>query len=517
VRPPWALLDSPVLCGECIETMRTLGDCSIDAVVTDPPYGIGFMGHEWDQPREYGAVRSMGTPGVFASGRADPGRSGVPSGQRRDRQPAPSGFTKKLGARAINRDRGGAMEAGRYDLSLTANRLFQQWCEAWGTEALRVLKPGGHMLVSGSPRTYHRLAAGLEDAGLEIRDSLMWLYGSGFPKSRNLDGDWEGWGTALKPGHEPIVVARKPLDGTVATNVLAHGTGGLNIDATRLNAEGEDLGRWPADVVFSHSDDCVLVGERQVASNGHFPAARGASGYGSNGPNVEASTGGGLKGQHDLDERHFAGESVEVWACVPGCPVRALDDQSGELTSGANPTLRNSDKFGGIYGDFVGQREIAPARGVDRGGASRFFYCAKASRAERNAGLEGFEKEPLLWSNGEQNPGSFQGDGTERAARNHHPTVKPVALMRWMIRLVTPPGGVVLDMFAGSGTTLCAGAQEGVAVIGIERDLRYVQIARARHAWWAAHPEGVPIEKGLASSAQRQAAHARGEMSLFDA
>lgn len=147
--------------------------------------------------------------------------------------------------------------------------------------------------------------------------------------------------------------------------------------------------------------------------------------------------------------------------------------------------------------------------------ASRFFYCAKTSRAERNAGLEDFEKRALNWSSGEQSPGTFQGDGTERAARNHHPTVKPVELMRWLVRLVTPPGGLVLDPFAGSGTTGIAAALEGAHFVGIERDPEYVVIAHARIAWWAAHPEGIQIEDALAGDAQRRKLLEAGQSTLW--
>jgi hypothetical protein len=482
------------------------------------------------------------------------------------------------------------MHAGRYDLSHAANRRFQDWCETWAAEAWRVLKPGGHMLVFGSPRTYHRLAAGVEDAGFEIRDSLMWLYGSGFPKSLNVSlaidkskgaedrgraipvastnlptgryadeklapnpvdeyeaqspeaEQWEGWGTALKPGYEPIVVARKPLAGTVASNVLEHGTGGINIDACRITmsdadravvdarsgaddgkrdgiyrdgigkrADGERFqsqpgGRWPANLILSHTKDCVLVGSREVASDGHFPADRGPSGYGSA---VEDSNG-GLKGQRDLDERHLAGEMVEEWECAPGCPVAALDEQSGELISGANPTSRSSDKFRDVFGAFAGQRSIEPARGADRGGASRFYYCAKAPAAERDAGLA--ENLPRT-----RNPRKrHQQDAANRwrpRSRNKHPTVKPISVMRWLVRLVTPPGGTVLDPFTGSGTTGCAAALEGFDFIGIERDRGYISIATARIKWWREHPEGLSVAKAIAGDRKRQAVKDTGQLS----
>lgn len=591
--PLWELLDRPIIEGDCVAMMAALPDCSIDAVVTDPPYGIGFMGHEWDQPGDHGPVRSNGQPAPHRGSATYPGkhvagglREGTPTGQRRDRNPAPSGFTKpktakekKLGARAESRERGAAMDAGRYDLSRTANQRYQVWCEAWAREALRVLKPGGHLLASCGTRTYHRLAAGVEDAGFEIRDSILWLYGSGFPKSLDVhkrlcdegrrlsrgwvgapygserseqlvgalieaiadlelpveEAEWEGWGTALKPSHEPLVVARKPLIGTVAANALEHGVGAVNVDACRIgfaseadeaeakekNQHGdlesgprnnriydEDLsdranydasGRWPANVVLTHSANCTLVGTTEVDSDGHFPAERGASGYGSNGHHPD-STGGGLKGQEDLDERHMASETVEVWDCAPGCPVAELDAQSGELTSGRLDRSRITAPnltYGARPKSMEGIYE------ADSGGASRFFYCAKTSRAERNAGLEGFEPEALNWSSGDQSPGTFQSDGTDKTAVNPHPTVKPIKLMRWLCRLVTPPGGVILDPFLGSGSTGCAAVLEGFEIIGIEREAKYTPIAAARIRWWAEH-QGREAEAVLAETAKSE-------------
>ena len=311
--------------------------CSVDSVVTDPPYGLSFMGKRWDYD--------------------------VPS------------------------------------------------VEIWA-ECLRVLKPGGHLLAFAGTRTQHRMAVRIEDAGFDIRDKIAWVYGSGFPKSHNLDGEWEGWGTALKPALEPITVARKPLNVTVAANVAEWGTGAINVDGCRvgadegrpliesrsdpsLNAFGDGLngsrhagtttqGRWPANLIHDGSDEVVRL----------FPSQKSPATY-----------------------------------------VRSVVGQSSPA-----PMDRDAGK--------KDTRAIAVGHG-DSGSAARFFYCAKASKADRG------------------------GD-------NKHPTVKPTDLMRYLCRLVTPLGGVVLDPFMGSGSTGKAAMLEGFRFLGIEREADYVEIARAR-------------------------------------
>lgn len=445
-----------VVQADCIEAMAAMEESSVDAVVCDPPYGIRFMGQAWD-----GA--DIEAAALARAGQVQP--------------------SHKDGSARANPRVSRAEAAGKYDLSLTANEAFQAWCKAWATEALRVLKPGGHMLVFGGTRTYHRLACGIEDAGFEIRDCLAWMFGSGFPKSldvskaievhaRLLTRHWfaaahgtraadfaralietdlapmaeaqeshDGEGTALKPAHEPIVVARKPLSGTVAANVLEHGTGGLNIDGCRIGVNGGCAGE-------TTSGD---------ASN--------AYGDGLNGPTATPR-------QPGLG-RWPANVVLDEGAAA------VLDEQTGELQSGGGPLKRNADKFRNSYGAFAGTDEQDVLYG-DSGGPSRFFYCAKASRAERNAGLDGFDAKPLNWSAGEQSPGTFQSEGTDRTAVNSHPTVKPIALMRWLVRLVAPPGGLVLDPFTGSGTTGCAAVLEGFDFLGIEREAEYVAIAEAR-------------------------------------
>jgi hypothetical protein len=330
--------------GDCIEVMAALPEASIDAIVTDPPYGLSFMGRAWDTFDPATMARRVG--------RRD--GNGPPSDVR-------DGRSKGRTTSAFANDAG---EAGAYDFSARGNRAFQQWCEEWAREALRVLKPGG-LLAFGGTRTYHRLASGIEDAGFEIRDKVAWFFGQGFPKSLNI-GD--GRGTALKPGHEPVVMARKPLAGTVVANVEEHGTGALNIDACRIEAG---------------SDYDVSPGGEPVTDNTVYGSGLGVS-----------------NGAHDLG-RWPANVALDEAAAA------MLDEQSGQLVSGANPTRRGSDKFRDVYGDFAGQQECERARGIDIGGAARFFYCAKPDP--------------------------------------------------------------VLDPFTGSGTTGCAAALEGRDFVGIER------------------------------------------------
>jgi hypothetical protein len=381
--------------GDCLEVLRTLADSSVDAVVTDPPYGLAFMGKRWD-----------------------------------------------------------------YDVPAV---------DVWA-ECLRVLKPGGHLLAFGGTRTYHRMAVRIEDAGFEIRDMIAWVYGSGFPKSLDVskaidkaagaerevvgvssvtgarhsrtmdDGNkgnrrtyqneepvintitapatdaarqWSGWGTALKPAMEPITVARKPLIGTVAENVLAHGTGGINVDGCRVATD-------PA------MDDPRLGGAGTWSSD---------------------------KMAKNVYEGGYAGDRVGS-SPLGRWPANLIHDGSEEPTN--------------LLGD-----------------AARFFYCPKASKADRDEGCEGLEFRTAgemvdreEGSAGIQNPRA--GAGRTGGGRNAHPTVKPVALMRYLCRLVTPPGGVVLDPFTGSGSTGKAAILERFNFIGIEREAEYVEIAKAR-------------------------------------
>jgi len=413
--------------GDCIEQMRQLPANSVDSIVTDPPYELGFMGKSWD------------STGIAYS--------------------------------------------------------VKMW-----DEALRVLKPGGHLLAFSGSRTYHRMAVAIEDAGFEIRDQIMWVYGSGFPKSLDVSKaldkqsgvqrevvstipdrwagkgnvlqrstqqpadsvdittpttdkakQWEGWGTALKPAHEPIVLARKPLIGTVATNVIIHGTGALNIDGSRIgtgtgetktvnypdirgnnfnNASGSveytvtDQGRWPANFIHDGSDEVVEL----------FP-------------DTGKSTGGriGKKSMGDVTN-------------VPAGEYEAGDPGYG-----------------------------------DSGSAARFFYCAKASKKDRNEGLDAFVgKETGAKGNGLARTCATCGASTLQGCEcpdrtyvnptraNYHPTVKPTELMRYLVRMITPPNGVVLDPFMGSGSTGKAAVLENFSFIGIDQSADYLEIARAR-------------------------------------
>lgn len=390
-----------IIHGDCVELMQKMDAESVDAVVCDPPYGLEFMGREWDSFKPANA---------------------------------------KIRTRTDLRTNGTEKSVVSTPEAYKAGSPFQAWCEAWATEALRVLKPGGHLLAFGGTRTYHRLAAGIEDAGFQIRDTIAWIFGSGFPKSldvsKAIDGaeaaEWAGWGTALKPAYEPVVVARKPLAGTVAKNVLAHGTGGLNIDGCRVG------------------DSKQVPASPRVGANG--------------------GDAGGVYGKFESPPTDTAGWDPNVgrWPAnvmLDEAAADQLDEAAGERGGSgpaSGPTLREGNTSV-ARGKFNGLPEgVAPAFYGDSGGPSRFFYTAKSSSAERSAGLD----------------------------VNPHPTVKPIDVMRWLVRLVTPLGGLVLDPFAGSGTTGCAAHLEGMRFVGCEMTDEYVPIAEARIAFWSKYPPG---------------------------
>jgi site-specific DNA-methyltransferase (adenine-specific) len=424
---------------DCIEAMKAMPDNSVDSIVTDPPYELGFMGKSWDA-------------------------SGI----------------------AFN-------------------------IEVW-QEALRVIKPGGHLIAFSGSRTYHRMAVAIEDAGFQIRDQIMWVYGSGFPKSYNiakgieglltkgsaswnkwheLNGElgeakgqgangltklnashgnrpeqyashgslqldpttpeaqqWNGWGTALKPAHEPIVLARKPLEGTVANNVLTFGVGGLNIDGTRVGSEGgtkaENFGEVRGEIFGNGKGKPTnTVAELNA---GRFPA----------------------NFIHD--------GSDEVVALFPD--TGKSTPSKGHFRNGNTVGDERTSTGAGLYGDGAW---ISGSQHNDSGSAARFFYCAKASKRDRNEGLDGFEAKR---DHDGRKDGGVGGDNprnrTNNAKLNHHPTVKPTTLMQYLVRLVTPPNGVVLDPFMGSGSTGKACAYEGFDFIGIDQSAEYVAIAQAR-------------------------------------
>jgi len=384
--------------GNNIEVIATFPDNSVDSIVTDPPYELGFMGKSWDS-------------------------SGI----------------------AYN-------------------------VELW-QECLRVLKPGGHLLAFGGSRTYHRMACAIEDSGFQIRDQIMWVYGSGFPKSLNISKaidkvagaerevvditapatpeaqQWEGWGTALKPAHEPIVMARKPLDGTVANNVLTHGVGGLNIDECRVAHQSE-------------TDRASATPQGRVTSNKLAGAA----------PDVNGD------GRVDV---------VRPDTSLGRFPANFIHDGSDEVTQLFPETKGgtwNTTKGARHFNNDGEPTDYATSKSdISIGSAARFFYCAKAGKAERNAGLDGMpEKRPDDRTT--TGMGTFDEKGVAKQA-NHHPTVKPLALMRYLVRLVTPPNGVVLDPFAGSGSTLVAATLEGFSSIGIEITEEYIPIIKARIEW----------------------------------
>jgi site-specific DNA-methyltransferase (adenine-specific) len=384
-----------LLLGNCVTVMKTMPESTIDAVITDPPYGL--------------TAKKKGGSGVASLNEKSPaGRSRIGTGQ------------------------GAGFMGMKWDHGVPGS-------ECW-SEVLRVAKPGAYLLAFGGTRTFHRLICAIEDAGWEIRDCIMWVYGSGFPKSLNVGG---GRGTALKPAWEPIIVARKLCKGTVAENVQQYGTGALNIDACRIPG----------------------------------PAGSGVWGSSNKTVNPERTFVGSPDAADYRTEQHPSGRwpvnvihdgSEDVLTAFPDAPgqQRAVGPEHGP-----KPSVHTC-------GDY-GPRELFQPRD-DSGSAARFFYCAKADRTDRNEGLEGEPVKPLNWSSGDQSPGTFQSKHTNRHIENFHPTVKPTALMRYLCRLVTPPNGIVLDPFMGSGSTGKAALHEGFDFIGIEIDPTYLALAKAR-------------------------------------
>ena len=376
--------------GDCIERMRAMPPESVHAVVTDPPYGLEFMGKAWDTFRvdDPGTTRHRGDNAGDHGERYDTdqraGRRATVAfgGGKRPKTYRCTGCGKRDQFRNDHGCDGARWAAELVDpyCAPPTSLAFQNWTRLWAIEALRVLRPGGHLLAFGAPRLYHRLAAGIEDAGFDVRDTLSWLFGSGFPKSHNLEGEFEGCGTHLKPAWEPIILARKPPTDSVLTTMTEHGTGAISIDACRI--EGE---------------------ERPLIEQRHGPEP------------VQHNT----YGQRAEGSRYAGTTTLGRW------PANVIiDAEAGAQLDASSPTER----------------------------PSRFYYSPKASTAERNTG----------------------------GAQNDHPTVKPTNLMRWCVRLVTPTGGVVLDPFAGSGSTALATRAEGRRCILIEQDEGHLQIIAQR-------------------------------------
>jgi site-specific DNA-methyltransferase (adenine-specific) len=412
--PTLTIGNATIYQGNNLHILPELPDNSVDSIVCDPPYELGFMGKSWDS----------------------------------------SGIAYSV--------------------------------ELW-QECLRVLKPGGHLLAFGGTRTWHRLAVAIEDAGFEIRDNIAWLYGSGFPKSHNISKAidkaagaertvigrnpnsrenatkdntlyesgtvgktdfiteattdeakaWDGWGTALKPAHEPIVVARKAVEGTVANNVLTYGTGALNIDGSRIGTETITINTF--DNGAKPFGDAIGEPYTSKESQGRWPA------------NII------------LDEY----------------TAELLDEQSGisKSNSGGISSAGKSASFmsGGVL------KETPRTGHDDSGGASRFFYVAKANKRDRNEGLDELPEVQVKFGNQKETiEGSVNDKFRVEPKQNFHPTVKPTALMQYLIRLVTPEGGVVLDPFAGSGSTGKAAILESKRFIGIELTADYLPIIEGR-------------------------------------
>ena len=409
---------STVYNGDCLEVMDNMNKCSVDSVVTDPPYHLTSIVERFG--KQGSAPAKFGTDGAFAR--------------------ASKGFMGK-----------------EWDGGDIAFRP-----ETW-RKCFELLKPGGHLIAFSGSRTYHRMAVAIEDAGFEIRDQCIWLYGSGFPKSHNIGN---GWGTALKPAHEPMVLARKPIEEkSVAENVAKHGVGGINIDDCRVQCEPDDNIVRP-ERTESQAYNFFRGGEEDV-TNVRKTTRRQPR----NEQSVWTDNNSGMKAEGsmyaDADPRGRF-------------PSNVMHDGSDAVenifpkTSPSNPSKRTRNTVG-----MFGMPNDATPEYSDSGTASRYFYTAKTNQAERNAGLHGFDPKfaPTM---GDGIGMKEHNEQTATKKKNVHPTVKPVELMKYLVRLVTPKNGLVLDPFMGSGSTGMAAREEDFQFIGIEKEEEYYEIAKAR-------------------------------------
>ncbi len=382
--------------GDALEVLRGMPDNAVDAIVTDPPAGIAFMGKDWDK------------------------------------------------------DKGG-------------RAAWIGWMSQIAAECLRVLKPGAHALVWSIPRTSHWTATAWEDAGFEVRDRIAHVFGSGFPKSLNLKDAMPSWGTALKPAVEDWWLLRKPLsESSIAANVLRWGTGAVNVDGCRVETTDSGARNHGGKVYENVADGYKRLNKSSythktdwaMPSSGRFPA------------NLI----------HD-----GSAQVVEMFPVSDGRNPQGVKVNT-KTAYGVNISKN-------CYGGFTESQTVGYC---DTGSAARFFkacppddaaslfYCAKASRSERDAGLDGMpesrggaEQFDSRWKEG-------TGDARKPMVRNSHPTVKPQSLMRYLCRLICPPNGIILDPFFGSGSTGCAAITEGFSIIGIEQDAEFAEIARRR-------------------------------------
>jgi site-specific DNA-methyltransferase (adenine-specific) len=531
-----------VINGNNIDLLKQYPDNYFDAVVTDPPYGLG-------------------------------------------KEPIAEEVMKDWVEKGYHEISGSGFMGKEWDAFIPQPIFWK--------EVFRVLKHGGHVLAFYGTRTYDWGVMSMRFAGFEVRDCIQWLYGSGFPKSHNIgksvdklygnereikdwgrsgknskafndyeyrinqeiystsgkyqitkgNSEWEGWGSALKPANEPIVLARKPLEKglSIAENVLKWGTGGINIDGCRVGFKNEadykestqknqhadfgtkpitnntvygdysmvqpknyqPEGRFPANLILTHHPECELKGLKKVKSVSDYKSKDGYD----NKSIVFNGKLNSMKSDGYADEN--GEETIEHWECHEDCPIRIMDEQSG-ISKGVirkpnGNAILNTEK--GWNNNSMIDKTI---RGhADSGGSSRFFYCAKASKSERNNGLNGFEeiryaagnqaKAELKRGNVDFNANEGKGKDERNnfnqvgSNKNFHPTVKPVKLMQYLVRMITPPNGIVLDPFCGSGTTGIACKLEGFDFVGMEQDAEYCKIAEARINNYQEEPEE-PLE-----------------------